>query len=160
MAIRLSPSEACRQADKYAADKAASESLWQKEKERKPTRMTRISMAEAKRFGIAPAKTGKRGMNKLEQSYATHLACRLFAGEIAGWGFEEIKLKIGAKICWLVVDFHVVGLDGKISFHETKGPYAREDSMIKLKAAALKYPHFRFVLVKANGSGWTTEAIE
>ncbi len=120
----------------------------------------RLSPAEAARLGIAPVKTGKRGMNKLERSYAAHLACRLFTGEILGWGYEEIKLKIGAKICWLVVDFHVVGLDGKTEFHETKGPYAREDSMIKLKAAALKYPHFRFVLVKANGIGWTTEVIE
>lgn len=125
--------------------------------------MIRLSPSEAVRLGlpvVAGKRTAKRGMNKLERRYADHLACRLYAQEIVAWGYEEIKLKIGAKTCWLVVDFHVVDLDGKIAFHETKGPYAREDSMVKLKAAALKYPHFRFVLVKANGSGWTMEVIE
>lgn len=121
--------------------------------------MSRISAADAARLGIAPALKGKRGPNKTELRYGAYLATLKAAGEIVDYGFEEIKLKIGVRTCYYVPDFWVLTTSG-LSFHEVKGGFFRDDAKVKIKAAALKFPRFRFVLVRANSNGWTTEIIE
>lgn len=123
--------------------------------------MIRLSKAEsarlAARLGIVPPSKAKRSLNKLESRYGAHLAILKAAGEIINFGFEEIKLKIGVGVCWYTPDFHVVTESG-LEFHETKG-FFRDDAKVKIKAAALKYPHFRFIVVRQNGDGWDWELI-
>ena len=45
--------------------------------------------------------------------------------------FEMVKLKIDER-CWYTPDFFIPQL---LTFFEVKGPYVREDSLIKFKAA-------------------------
>lgn len=121
--------------------------------------MLRLSKSAAAKLGVTvPKSPGKRGMNKLEARYAAHLATLNWAGEILGFGFEEIKLKIGANRCWFTPDFHVIDLSGRLCFHETKG-FMRDDARVKLQSAAKQYPQFRFVLVRAAGNGWDVETV-
>lgn len=89
-----------------------------------------------------------KGMNKLEASYALYLEAQKRLGHIRDFGYEAITLKI-ADDCRYTADFFVMAIDDVIEFHETKGPFAREDSIIKLKVAARTFP-FRFFLVKRD----------
>lgn len=100
-----------------------------------------------------------RGPNKLEQSYASHLEVLKRAGEIVDYKYESVKLKIGVKTCWFCPDFWVLAKDGVSEYHETKG-WMREDAAIKLKSAALQYPHFRFFLVRKDGKRFSVEAVK
>lgn len=99
-----------------------------------------------------------KGPNKLERSYADHLEVRKRAGDIVDYGFEAIKLKIGAKRCWYTVDFWVVANDGVLECHETKG-FMRDDARVKLQSASRQYPRFRFFLVRKSGSGFSVESV-
>jgi hypothetical protein len=112
-----------------------------------------LPMQAAAKRNVAPV---KRGMNKTEAEYAQLLEFRRLAGEIKGWGFERIKLRLADRTTY-TPDFDVVGIGGEIEFHETKG-FFREDARIKVKVCAELYPHFRFiVLTKAKGGGWAVE---
>lgn len=105
-----------------------------------------------------PAKQPK-GQNKLEASYASHLEVLKRIGDIVDYKYESIKLKIGVKTCWFCCDFWVLAKDGVSEFHETKG-WMRDDAAIKLKSAALQYPHFRFFLVRKDGKRFSVEAVK
>lgn len=50
-------------------------------------------------------------------------------------------------------------LNGQPCADEVKGPYAREDSTIKLKMAANLYPEWRWRLVYKRDGQWVTETI-
>ena len=57
--------------------------------------------------------------------------------------FQALKFRIGVVggRCWFSPDFVKVGRSsGHITVFEVKGPFVREDSTIKFKAAAEKYP--------------------
>lgn len=49
----------------------------------------------------------------------------------------------------------------KMTFWEVKGPFIREDSMIKLKTAAAMFPMFTFILAQEQEKDgqWTTKTI-
>jgi hypothetical protein len=108
-------------------------------------------------------------MNKTEAAYAAHLGLLLRAGEIDGWEFEAIKLKL-AKNTFFTPDFLVMAKDGVMELHDTKGttkklrasgekeaaPWIEEDAKIKLKLVAEKYP-FRVYAVFKTGQGWTRQ---
>lgn len=105
--------------------------------------------------------------NKLEQAYEdTVLAPRLARGEIIGFWFEPLKLRIG-KACYYTPDFLVMLADCTLELHEVKAMWRRkgggeragwqEDSRIKAKAAAERYTMLAFVAVagsKRKGEGW------
>lgn len=100
-----------------------------------------------------------KGPSKLELAYAAHLAVLKHAGDIVDYKFESIKLKIGVKTCWYCPDFWVLAKDGVTEFHETKG-WMRDDANVKLKSAALQYPHFRFFLVRKDGKRFSVDAVK
>ena len=93
-------------------------------------------------------------MNGLEAKYAGHLEAQRRAGRIVFWKFGELKLRL-ADGTWYTTDFYIMYPDAHIEIHETKG-FMRDDANVKIKAAAEKYPEFKFVLVqwKKKEGGW------
>lgn len=100
-----------------------------------------------------------KGPNKLEQAYASHLEVLKRAGEIVDYKYESIKIKIGVKTCWFTPDFWVLANDYVDEYHECKG-FMRDDALVKLKSAAIQYPHFRFFLVRKDGKRFSVEAVK
>jgi hypothetical protein len=78
-------------------------------------------------------------MNETEKTYAWILEAKKQKKEILDYKYEGFKLRL-ADDCWYVVDFMVYRLDGVMEVHECKGPYIREDAMIKLRCIAEQYP--------------------
>lgn len=105
-------------------------------------------------------------MNKTETAYDAHLSLLLRAGEIDGYKFEAIKLKL-ADNCFFTPDFLVMAKDGVLELHDTKGttkktrasgakeaaPWIEEDAKIKLKVVAEQFP-FRVFAVFKTAEGW------
>jgi hypothetical protein len=78
-------------------------------------------------------------MNETEKTYAWILEAKKNKGEILDYEYESFKLRM-ADDCWYVVDFLVYTKEGIIEIHEVKGPFIREDAMIKLRGIAERYP--------------------
>lgn len=97
-------------------------------------------------------------LNKTEEAYRQHLEARKFAGEIAWYRFEGIKLRLADKTFY-TPDFAVMLADGSMELHEVKG-YWQDDARAKTKIAADQYP-FRIIAVTAKskkaGGGWAIE---
>jgi hypothetical protein len=96
--------------------------------------------------------TVPRGMTRIERDYGEHLLAAKAEGGIAWYAYEGLTLKL-ADDCRYTPDFVVMVHDGEMELHETKGPYAREDSLIKLRLAARLFP-FRVYLVTREGDRW------
>jgi hypothetical protein len=97
-------------------------------------------------------------MNGLERAYNQRLLTLVAAGEVLWFAFNDVRLRVGIG-AYFKADFVVQYADGRIECHETKG-YERVAAMVRIKGAALRYPHVRFVLVKAApGGGFTYETI-
>jgi hypothetical protein len=113
-------------------------------------------MPKAQKPKVPRPRAGK--MNPTEAAYALVLEGLLHAHEIAGYGFERIKLRLADRTFY-TPDFDVMRLDGRLEFHEVKGVW-RDDARVKIKVAAAQYP-FRFIAVskrkKRDGGGWHTE---
>ncbi len=104
--------------------------------------------------------------NKTEAAYEQHLELLHRAGEIDGFGFEKIKLKL-ADNTFFTPDFLVFAKDGVVELHDTKGtkkklrangtkeavPWIEEDAKIKLKLVAEQFP-FRVFAVFKTPDGW------
>lgn len=85
-------------------------------------------------------------MNQLEARYAREvLAPRHLAGQIQGWLFEPLKLRIADR-CFYEPDFLVISEDDTLEFHEVKGHW-EDDARVKIKVAAARFPWFRFVAI-------------
>lgn len=101
-------------------------------------------------------KTGQ--MNKTEAAYAEHLKSEQYAGKVAWFKFEGIKLRL-ADNTFYTPDFNVMLSSGVLQMREVKG-YWLDDARAKIKIAADLYP-FEFIAVKArakkNGGGWEQE---
>lgn len=95
-------------------------------------------------------------MNKTEAAYAQFLDIQLKAGLVQAWWFERLTLKL-ADDCRYTPDFMVIGSDGVIELHETKG-FMRDDARVKLKVAADMFP-FRVKLIRRKGNLWSMEEI-
>lgn len=103
-------------------------------------------------------------MNKTEQAYAAKLNLCQAAGEIAGYKFEPIKLRL-ADLCYYTPDFMV--LSDHVEFHEVKAWNNKrntflfeDDARVKIKVAAEAFPEFVFIVVGRDRSGtWRTERI-
>lgn len=91
-------------------------------------------------------------MNGTEAEYA-----RLFLGQRVH-GFEEITLRLGDDLRY-TPDFWVLGDGDVLEFHEVKG-FWRDDARVKIRAAAERYPHFRFLAFRKlpKGGGWQRES--
>ena len=90
--------------------------------------------------------------SKWEADYAHYLDLLIPVGNLVSWDYEPDRLEIGVG-AFYTPDFRIItrGVDRGIQYHEVKG-YRREAAIVRLKAEALRYPQFRFVLVtKANG---------
>jgi hypothetical protein len=101
-------------------------------------------------------------MNKLETAFAAHLDLRKAAGEVAGWWFEALKLRL-ADNTFYFPDFLVMLGDGSLELVEVKATWStgkagwKDDSRVKWKVAAEKYPLFAFVAVRRVKGKWVQE---
>ena len=94
---------------------------------------------------LADWHNGVHRMNKTEAAYAAYLSLLGLP-----WQFEAIKLCLAPRT-WYTPDFYLPTL---AEFREVKG-FWREDARVKFKAAAEKFPQWRFTAVrKAKGGGW------
>uniref|UniRef100_A0A6M3KJQ7 Endonuclease n=1 Tax=viral metagenome TaxID=1070528 RepID=A0A6M3KJQ7_9ZZZZ len=117
------------------------------------------SSATKKRNPRGQHKPGE--MNKSEAAYAFALDLRMKAGEIRGWKFESVKLKL-AERCTYTPDFDVEMANGDLVMVEVKRvwrgqvkPHYEEDALCKIKVAAeLFRGWFVFYGVHWDGSQW------
>jgi hypothetical protein len=97
-------------------------------------------------------------MNKTEAAYAATLDARRYAGEVAWFKFEGVKLRL-ADNTFYTPDFAVMLANGALEMHEVKG-FWQDDARAKIKIAADLYP-MRFVAIrvqsKKEGGGWASE---
>jgi hypothetical protein len=97
-------------------------------------------------------------MNKTEAAYASTLEARRFAGEVAWFKFEGVKLRL-ADNTFYTPDFAVMLADGTLEMHEVKG-FWQDDARVKIKVASDLYP-LKFIAVrlklKKDGGGWALE---
>ena len=84
-------------------------------------------------------------MNKTEQRFEQNvLWARKAAGEVLGWKFEPLKLRLADKTFY-TPDFLVILADGTIELAEVKGGGGWEDdARVKIKVAAETFPEFLF----------------
>lgn len=118
-----------------------------------------LRRAETERL---PAAKKIRGMNRTETEFSEQIEARKQIGEVAWWAYEAVTLKLGHD-CRYTPDFCIVNVQGWIEFVEVKGPFVRDDSMVKLRVAARTFPWARFKLAqkssKKDGGGWTVKDI-
>lgn len=94
-------------------------------------------------------------LNKTEQAYANHLELRRRAGEIADFRVQAMTFLIGPG-CRYTPDFCILENDGTFTLVDVKGGHTWEDSVVKLKTAADKFPFFRWQMVEKRGEAWNT----
>jgi hypothetical protein len=102
-------------------------------------------------------------MNKTEARYAAHLNLLRAGGVIIEWQYEAVKLRLGENVHY-TPDFLVINAASEVEFIEVKGRkgasyYATEDSVVKIKAAAARFP-FVFRIAYESATGWMTKTIE
>lgn len=116
--------------------------------------------SEAKKGASMPGTSSKpaQKMNKTETRYSLILDYKASKGEILSYDFEAVNLRLGANLHYRP-DFMVIKPDGLIEFHEVKGGYIREDAAVKIKAAAARFPCFRFLLCKYEKGDWAINEI-
>lgn len=81
-------------------------------------------------------------MNATEKRYADRLELLKQAGEIVQYYFEAANLRLADK-CFYKIDFLVLTKEMALEVHEVKGGFITDDSLVKIKTAAEKFP-FRF----------------
>lgn len=92
-------------------------------------------------------------MTRAEVLVSAMLAGQVKTGEITGYEFEAVKLKIGDDTCWYICDFVCFLPDGRLRLVEAKGGKIWEDSIIKFKTAKRQYPAIIFQMYQAkNGT--------
>lgn len=101
------------------------------------------------------------GMNKLEREFEGILNNRYITSKtsyVHTIYAQCIRLKI-ANGCTLTPDFAVFFADHAPHFYEVKGPFAWEDSLIKLKVAAYAYPKCTFILAWKKDGVWKEQTV-
>lgn len=98
------------------------------------------------------ASLGKK-RTMVEFEFLASLTRALRAGEILKFEEQSIKIAVGEPVCWYTPDFSVWMPDGTLKLIEVKGPFAREDSIIKYKAAVRQYPHIKFEFHQRHEDG-------
>jgi hypothetical protein len=114
-----------------------------------------LDLAPEKPQRIRPAD----GMNKTERAFAETLEAARARGNCLRWWREPLRVRLAGK-CFYTPDFVVQWTVGTLWVVEVKGPYAREDSIIKLKTAASMYPCFNWLIVRRDGRhGWDVREV-
>lgn len=93
-----------------------------------------------------------RKMNKTEAAYNNYLEVIKQAGEYLWFEFEPMNLRLADK-CFYKVDFMVLTKNMQLEVHETKGGFITDDSLVKIKAAAEKFP-FKFKIIQLIKGEW------
>jgi hypothetical protein len=104
-----------------------------------------------------PAAPVRRGMNGTEAAYAAHLGMRQLAGEIVGWKYEAVKLRL-ADGAFYKPDFLIVFSDGRIEFAETKGAW-REAAKVRFKVARELFAPIVFRAIRKGEGGFYEEQV-
>lgn len=102
--------------------------------------LTRIATVEKPK---RPSKL-KGVPNGLESAFARDCSVPHF--------YEAATFRLAGN-CTFTPDFMLILPDNQVVFAETKGVFEREDSRIKLKFAAERYPHWDWYLVKRGSQG-------
>jgi hypothetical protein len=97
-----------------------------------------------------------KGPNKTELRFEQDFL--KYDQSIRSYDFEAIVLKL-ANGCVYRTDWFVHRKDGQIEIHEVKGGFAYEDSLVKLKVAASKYPMFKFFIHQWKGGEWINQEV-
>lgn len=113
-------------------------------------RAKRFMRANNTRYGVRH-KPGQ--MNGTEAKYAELLNLRKLAGEVILWHFEAMKFKI-AEQCLYVPDFAVWLADGTMELIDVKGGIIADDALVKIKAAADKFPQFTWAIEQYTKKTW------
>lgn len=96
-------------------------------------------------------------LNKTEKRFLAVLRART-SPTYETIGIQEITLRLGFDLRYSP-DFHTVSPSGMITFYEVKGGFEREDAIVKLKAAAAKFPYFRFIKAVWKDGQWAETTI-
>ena len=99
-------------------------------------------------------------MNRTEAKYAAELERQKHLGHIKWYSFECVKLVIAQdEKCWYTPDFLVLAADDVLELHEVKGARAvfADDSKVKVKVTAAKYPFRVKVVFPRRNGGWDVE---
>ena len=121
----------------------------------------------------ARGRTERGKMNSTETAYSLHLEARKMAGEILGWWFESITLRLGPD-CRFNPDFLVQLADGTLELHDTKArmkkkakdgstyfkPLVEDDARVKLSVTAGMFPFSVFTAFKGPDGIWVVEEIK
>ena len=113
----------------------------------KPSKSAELK--QPKSFALGRMKQGK--MNKTETAYSNLLEFKKGLGEVLWYEFEPMNLRLADK-CFYAVDFLVMLKNGQLECHEVKG-YWTDDALVKIKAAAEKFP-FKFISVQLIKGNW------
>lgn len=122
---------------------------------------------------VAPAPTkgtgkgkprGRAAMNKTETAYSQILEAMKSRGEIKRWEREGITLRWPDGMTYSP-DFAVWELATdpfpedhtreRLVFIEVKGPFIREDALVKFRAARAHWPEFAFSMMQLKKGEWT-----
>ena len=88
--------------------------------------------------------------SRYELAYLQLLQDQKYHGLIDDYYLKPGSLRLGNS-CHYEPDFMVIGIDGGIEFHEVKGSTRfAQKSLVKIKVAASKFPHFTFKLCWGN----------
>jgi hypothetical protein len=100
-----------------------------------------------------------RRPNATESRYAFDIL-RVTEG-VESYEYEAVTFKLGNGLKY-TPDYMVVKTKGSaewIEFHEVKGEKVWEDSIVKLKATAAKYPYFKFVMAQWVDKQWVIQEV-
>ena len=117
---------------------------YEREPKRRPPKRKKNKVKQKPKPAHTPGK-----MNKTEQEFAHKLSAM---EDVLYWQFEALTFKLGHN-CRYTPDFIAVTQD-EIRVYEVKGPYIREDAMVKFKAAADKFPQFRWIMAQKKRGQW------
>lgn len=116
----------------------------------------------AESMGIAkPAEevpSGPKFKSKAEARYAEILEAQRRDGNIRGWRYEGITLRLADGVRYSP-DFVVFMNGGRMRLVEVKGGYFRDDARIKLRVAVEMYPDFSWLLVWAKKGRFEPELL-
>jgi hypothetical protein len=113
-------------------------------------------------------KRGKK--NKSEQAYEHYLALEKATGRVLDWWFEPMSLRLSecdaGQPLRYSPDFLVLAADGTVYLDDVKAPLRRGQkfddpaAVIRIKAAADRYPLFLFRIVRPiRGGAWDVQEV-
>lgn len=111
----------------------------------------RVASSGRRPIQLTAARRGKQ--NKTEARYATWLKLRQCAGDVLGWQFEAVKLRL-ADGAWYTPDFWLDLPSGAIEVHEVKGGLVREAAMVRFKVARDRFPRLTFRMMQYRAGVW------